>query len=95
MEHNIVNECYGVNEYKPSVYHHGNPMQSNYQVIAMYRNFYVDDELSHPDIGKLFFYRIRKSLNNDREPSRCKPGNGTRFEITMPKGVWRMKGDCA
>lgn len=30
-------------------------MQSNYQVIAMYRNVNADDELSHPYIGKMFF----------------------------------------
>ena len=30
-------------------------MQSNYQVIVMYRNLNADDKLSHPDIGKRFF----------------------------------------
>lgn len=87
MEHNIVNECYGVNKYKTSVYHHGSPMQSNYQVIAMYRNFNVDDELSPPDIDKLFFLEsVNLSVITALSAPDKKPGDGTKLQITIAKG---------
>jgi len=71
-------------------------MQSNYQVIAMYRNFNVDNELSHPDIGKLFFLEsgnlsVITALNAHDK----KPGDGTKFEFTIAKeSVAYKRGRC-
>ena len=71
-------------------------MQSNYQVIAMYRNVYVADELSYADFGKLFFVESGDhSVTQCTERTRCKTGDGTKFQITMPNGAWRMTGNGA
>lgn len=68
-------------------------MQINYQVIAMYRNVYVADERSYADFGKLLFVESGDhSVTQRTERTRCKTGDGTKFQITMLNGAWRMAG---
>ena len=62
-------------------------MQSNYQVIVMYRNLYADDKLSHPDIGKLFFLEsVNLSVISALSAPDKKLGDGTKLQITIAKG---------